>query len=255
MTRSRDEVDRVLALSRAGRNQCEISRITGIPRLTINGWVNGRVPKRTRGTAGCFRCQQSFGIFPELRRASYAYLLGMYLGDGHLALAARNVRVLRVCLDRAYPVIAEECQAAMALVLPTSIASIGERASMNMLIVRSYGVHWSCLLPQHGPGMKHERRIELVGWQREILDRYPWRFLRGLIQSDGCRFQNPAIHPKKTYWYPRYAFSNRSAEIRDLFCEYCDKVGVEWRQMNRWNISVARRDSVALMDRHIGPKR
>jgi len=39
------------------------------------------------------------------------------------------------------------------------------------------------------------------------------------------------------------------------FCEYCDKVGVEWRPTNRWNISVARRDSVALMDRHIGPKR
>lgn len=39
------------------------------------------------------------------------------------------------------------------------------------------------------------------------------------------------------------------------FCEYCDEVGVEWRVMNRWTISVAKRDSVASMDRFIGPKR
>jgi len=62
-------------------------------------------------------------------------------------------------------------------------------------------------------------------------------------------------HPKKMYSYPRYTFTNHSDDIRDLFCEYCDKVAVEWRQMNRWNISIARRGSVALMDRHIGPKR
>jgi hypothetical protein len=66
---------------------------------------------------------------------------------------------------------------------------------------------------------------------------------------------NPAITPKKTYWYPRYSFTSHSEDIRGLFCECCEKVGVEWRQMNRWNISVARRDSVALMDRFIGAKR
>lgn len=95
----------------------------------------------------------------------------------------------------------------------------------------------------------------LEPWQREIVDAYPWRFLRGLIQSDGCRGLNTIRHPNKTYAYPRYQFSNRSDDIRNLFCEYCDRVGVEWRRMNRWNISVARRESVALMDRYIGPKR
>jgi hypothetical protein len=33
------------------------------------------------------------------------------------------------------------------------------------------------------------------------------------------------------------------------------EVECEWREMNRWNIPVARRESVALMDRHIGRKR
>lgn len=103
--------------------------------------------------------------------------------------------------------------------------------------------------------MKHQREITLSQWQRGVLDHQPWPFLRGVIHSDGWRGLNTIRHPMKTYAYPRYGFSNRSDDIRSLFCEYCDVVGVEWRRMNRWTISVARRDSVALMDRYIGPKR
>ena len=95
----------------------------------------------------------------------------------------------------------------------------------------------------------------LADWQREICDRFPDRLLRGLIHSDGCRSINTIRHPKRVYRYPRYQFSNRSDDIRGIFCEYCDKVGVDWRVMNRWNISVARRESVAKLDRLIGPKR
>ncbi len=94
----------------------------------------------------------------------------------------------------------------------------------------------------------------LADWQRNAADRHPWNVLKGLIHSDGCRSTNSIKHPKKIYVYPRYTFSNRSADIRGIFCEYCDRVGVRWRQMNEFNISVARRDSVALMDRYIGPK-
>lgn len=79
--------------------------------------------------------------------------------------------------------------------------------------------------------------------------------LRGLIHSDGTRGLNTIKHPQKTYAYPRYQFCNHSADIRAIFCEYCDKLGIEWRQMNRFNISVARSESVARLDQFIGPKR
>ena len=42
--RSREEVALVLELARAGWNDCEISRETGIPRQTILDWRSGRVP-------------------------------------------------------------------------------------------------------------------------------------------------------------------------------------------------------------------
>src|SRR5581483_11664480 len=134
-------------------------------------------------------------------------------------------------------------------------ATVTPHPAHGYVWINSYSKHWTCLFPQHGRGKKHERSIALDGWQQDIGDRYPWSLLRGLIHSDGCRCMNTIRHARRTYRYPRYAFSNRSDDIRGIFCEYCDKVAVEWRQMNRWNISIARRGSVALMDRHIGPKR
>ena len=45
-----------------------------------------------------------------------------------------------------------------------------------------------------------------------------------------------------------------SADIRGLFCEYCDRLGVRWTQSNHRNISVSHRRSVAILDGFIGPK-
>ena len=79
-------------------------------------------------------------------------------------------------------------------------------------ILSVYSTHLACLLPLHGPGVKHERDIVLEGWQTAIVDASPWTFLRGLIRSDGCVFVNRTGR----YEYVSSEFSNRSAQIRDL---------------------------------------
>jgi hypothetical protein len=259
--RSAAEVRLVASLADEGLNSCEISRRTGIPRSTIVNWRHGRVPmpNASRSRTGHAVCIQCAGFaqhpFPHMTEFAYAYLLGLYLGDGCLLRHRRGVFRLNIAMDAKYPRIIEEAVAAASLAMPSSKASARPNGRHHYVEVNSLSQHWPCLFPQHGPGRKHERRITLEPWQREIVDRHPWRFLRGLIHSDGCRCMNRIRHPKKTYAYPRYLFSDRSNDIRNLFCEYCEAVGVEWRQMNRWNISVARRDSVALMDRYIGSKR
>ena len=45
-----------------------------------------------------------------------------------------------------------------------------------------------------------------------------------------------------------------SADIRGLFCEYCERLGVRWTHSNHRNISVSHRRSVAKLDGFIGPK-
>ncbi len=124
----------------------------------------------------------------------------------------------------------------------------------SCVAVTSHSKQWPCLFPQHGPGRKHLRRIELTSWQEEIVLGDPRPLLRGLIHSDGSRFMNVVRHGRRAYQYPRYCFTNASADIRALFCRYCDLMGIAWRQMNARNISVARREAVAALDEFVGPK-
>jgi hypothetical protein len=107
--------------------------------------------------------------------------------------------------------------------------------------------------------LKHLRPIVLEPWQQAIVEAHPWQFLRGLIHSDGCRTVNrfktklPSGRVAE-YEYPRYFFSNLSADIRGLFCATCEQLGLRWTQSNHRNISISHRHSVALLEQHVGPK-
>ncbi len=118
-------------------------------------------------------------------------------------------------------------------------------------MVNCYWKHWPCVFPQHGPGVKHRRCIQLATWQEEVVADEPGRFLRGLIHSDGSRDLN-RVNGKA---YPRYQFTNASEDILGIFTRACDHLGVRWRRSDYRTISIARRDDVVKLDGVIGPKR
>jgi hypothetical protein len=122
----------------------------------------------------------------------------------------------------------------------------------NYVEVHAYSKSWPCLFPQHGPGKKHERKIELTGWQQEIVDLAPGLLLRGLIQSDGCRFINTG---RGGWRAPRYSFSNLSIDIKRIFCEACDRIGLHWTTAPPRSVYVSRKADVAKLDQFVGPKR
>ena len=158
-------------------------------------------------------------------------------------------------MDTAYPEIIEETRRCVEEFAQGRSVGVHEVRGEHCVNVTIAGPFWACLLPQHGPGKKHSRPIVLRDWQKRIVEQEPGRFARGLIQSDGWRGEN-RVHVKgKDYSYPRYQFSNRSDDIRGLFCHACDLLGVAWRPWGRWHISVARRADVARLDVHVGPKR
>ena len=253
--RSCEEISRVLALCDRGLNDCEVSRRTGVPRTTVRGWRSGAAPARQLAAArSCPVCGHPAHAFERHCSAPYAYLLGLYLGDGCLSAHPRGVYKLRITLDARYEGILDECAAAMRAVVPSSRP--GRVRSVGCFEVTSYSKQWHCLFPQHGPGRKHEREIVLVPWQRIVARTQPMALLRGLIHSDGSRHLNTVRSATgKSYAYPRYEFSNRSADIRRIFTDACDRLGIAWRVMNAYNISVARRDSIARLDAFVGPKR
>jgi hypothetical protein len=128
---------------------------------------------------------------------------------------------------------------------PTSIV---RRLHMSSsLPTRSPGRAFS---PQHGPGRKHQRSIELVDWQQELLRHHPRPLLRGLIHSDGCRFINTG---RGGWTCPRYVFNHKSEGILQIFCAACDELGLRYTFAPS-TVYVSRKLDVARMDQFIGPK-
>jgi hypothetical protein len=225
----------------------------GIPVTTVHRWLAGRLPNFIDPEADtCPACGHAEHDFTRLDQPAYAYLLGLYLGDGHLASFPRTY-CLRIYLDMAYPGIVASCADAMARIMPHNrVAAI---PGAGCTAVQCYSKQWPCLLPQHGPGPKHERSIDLTEWQAAITAEHPRELVRGLIHSDGCRFTNPVRRRGRKYFYPRYLFSNVSDDIEEIFCDHLDLLGIAWRRVGECRISVARREAVARLDEFVGPKR
>jgi Homeodomain-like domain len=242
---SQEIVDKAFYLMLEGLNASQIARRIDVPRSTVRDWVNGYVP-RVSGRSGRLA---EFELRPEKLPPAYVYLLGLYLGVGHIAINQRGLPRLRVFLDRRYPGIVSECAAAMAEIRPRSRVHRLNRRHSGDVIVSSYSKAWTELFPQHGPGMKHRRDVSLKPWQDELAASRPELLLRGLIQSDGCRF----INPGRRWRCPRYTFSNRSDDILAIFKTACDRLGLHWTTAP-YTIYVSRKADVARMDEFIGPK-
>jgi hypothetical protein len=189
----------------------------------------------------------------ELPRDQYAYLLGLYLGDGWLAAMARGSFCLRISLDQRYPEIVGAAMSAVSAVNPSSVVRAWRRK--GCFVVSSYWKHWPAVFPQHGSGPKHARQIVLTEWQRTITIAEPGALVRGLIHSDGCRFVAAQRVDGKTYRYSRYSFSNKSDDIRAIFCEHLNLLGIGWTRPNASQIAIDRRAEVAKLDAFVGPKR
>lgn len=239
-----------LSLADRGLGQRAIARELGLDPGTVANWLAGRIP-RNLDLPRCPHCHTAHRD-PTTSVVAYVYLLGLYLGDGHVSRFERAV-TLRRRHGRRVSWIIEECAAAVALVRGRS-PHVARHPTKNCVVASSYWRAWPCAFPQHGPGRKHTRKIELAPWQRDLVEADPRPFIRGLIHSDGWRGLNKVHVKGKDYAYPRYQFSNRSDDIRGLFCWACDLLGVEWRRWGRWHISVARRQSVATLDTFVGPK-
>jgi hypothetical protein len=186
--------------------------------------------------------------FSGLPARPYSYLLGLYLGDGCVSRHPRAWR-LRVILDKKYPGIIDRCRMAIDSLFPGQQASVQQQPK-GCVVVSHYSKHWPCLLPQHGPGKKHLRPIRLEPWQEMLVKEATEEFVRGLIDSDGCR----VVANDRGVRSVRYHFSNRSEDIRGLFCAALNELGIPWTQPRWFEVAIYRKAAVARLDEFVGPK-
>ena len=254
--RSAETVRRAIDRRNDGWTQRAIADELGVGTSSVSRWLKLGVaaitPSRAlRGGDGCpERCAFREPVGPQ-----YAYLRGQYLGDGWIGSNwPRGVHRLEISCCTDYPGIIAEVEQAIGAVLPLNI--VGHRPKPGVTLVSSYSKHWPCLFPQHGPGRKHERPIVLEPWQEAVaLDRHPGCLVRGLIHSDGWRGTNRGRGQNgKIYEYTRYQFCSHSDDVRQLFVDACERLGVEVKRMNRYDVSVNKRADVARLDEFVGPK-
>jgi hypothetical protein len=251
--RRQTDFESAMTLVEAGLSDPEIARLTEIPRSTISAWRHGRGAQYHR------RLSAARPSWRPPHPRSYSYLLGAYLGDGCIVTTRAGAAWLVITLDAAYPGIVEETAVAAQACFPDTRVRRYSRGDGSVTAVQVSHPALPFAFPQHGAGRKHLRPIELEDWQLELTHRFPRELLRGLIHSDGCRTTNRFKTKLPSgrvaaYQYPRYFFSNLSDDIRRIFCEHCELLGIRWTQSNPRNISISRRKSVALLDEFIGPK-
>ena len=52
----------------------------------------------------------------------------------------------------------------------------------------------------------------------------------------------------------RYFFTNHSENVRGIFIEHCELLGVRVTQSNHRNLSISHRKSVAILEQIVGPE-
>jgi Homeodomain-like domain len=244
--RSAEEFNEVQRLVAEGMNDCAIARRTGVPRPTVRDW-RCRPQFSRRLSAGSTACGVAHD-FLALPAAPYAYLLGLYLGDGCIS-RCRRVWRLRVMLDTKYPTIIDRCRVSIDTLMSGQRANVMQ-LQKNCVEVSMYSKHWPCLFPQHGPGRKHNRVIALEPWQQALVDHATDEFVIGLIHSDGCR----VVANDRGVRSIRYHFSNRSEDIIGLFTAALDKLDIHWTRSTKYIVSIYRKADTARLDTFIGPK-
>ena len=236
-----------LQLLKDGATLSQVSRDTGVSRSSLRDWVTTPTIDRDRE---CPRCGER-----QLDTAAYAGLFGYYLGDGSISRVSRTYTV-RISCDAKYGAIIDDVTALLGAVHPARPVFHGR--APGVIVVQSSWNHWPRLFPQHGVGRKHERKMGMQAWQWETVTQNPADFLRGLFHSDGCRAMNwtrgVVAGEVKRYEYPRWHFTNESAEIMSWCQEALDLLGVSWRQSRTGMLSVSRRDAVSRLDAIIGLK-
>lgn len=248
-------ISQIFSLKGEEKNISQISKILDLDRSTVRHYLS------LDQESAVAQAPDEDNLIKLIQQspADYAYILGLYLGDGTISKnKGKEVYKLRIFLDAKYPKLNENCKSAMQRLFSvnkvnSTIKPYKGKPSLEEIYV--YSKKMPEAFPQHGPGMKHTRKIELLEWQEEILDKYPKHFLRGLLQSDGSRY----VVQNEGRSLVAYNFTNVSIDIIRIFERYCLKVGITTRINNKskskcYVATVYKKAFVQILDEFVGPK-
>src|SRR3954470_5036245 len=141
--------ERARALAAAGRSDAEIAAQIHLPRTTV------RDIRRTATRPVCPRCWRQAQPM-NWGYDDYAFLLGLYLGDGYISRGDRTFR-LRLSLDARHPGVIADARRMLERGFCRNRVGLVVADGGSTIVVSVYSSHLPCLLPQHASGVKHRR--------------------------------------------------------------------------------------------------
>jgi len=249
--RTSKEINEIRECWKQGLNQSETGRSLGIPRPTIKDYFK----RFSKGDMMYIKPSSLLEILllEPPKREAYSYLLGLYLGDGHIVKTkplknGNAVYKFRIFQDAKYINLIQLCIDRMKLVFETEVNLCNQPGCKEIVCYKN---NIPDIFPQHGPGKKHLRDIVLTDWQKDIIKQYPKEFIKGLIHSDGCRY----VLKQNGYEYVKYEFKNMSRDILGYFDWACSLIDVDTRRHSNNKASVLRtKKDVDIFESFIGPK-
>lgn len=238
-------------LSDLGILDRENAAICGVSVAAIRHWRRG---SRRSGDQDAPRCPRCYGR--QLDEIAYAYLLGLYLGDGHLTVSKNGVWALSISCCDGWPGSwrkpAWPCPRSCP---PPRYSPLPERAAPRSRAHPSTGCACSRSMGQAGntSAKSSWSRGRRRSWQSTLAtSRAAFSTLTAAGRSTGSGGRSrTATGGTSTR---AISFVNHSADIHRLCGQALDRLEVLWRFSKPTTISVARRKSVARLDQFVGPK-
>ena len=224
--RTKEECEKIVEMYEIGISKSKISKELNIAKTTVSAIIdnkqieNGVIFPKKDPEKRKLKLEQNYSNFTIEQQKAYSYILGIYLGDGHIVKYPDTWKLSIFC-DYKYPKIIEEICNSLSKIFPFNKVSplVRKKSCVEIYVYSNNVLNY---FPQHGVGKKSQRKIFLLPWQENILNMFRTQFLRGLFHSDGCRY----LHPKAGI---RYSFVNTSVDIINLFENYLNKENIAYK--------------------------
>jgi len=226
----------------------------------FKGTAKGTEIRKSKGSSYSDLSHLDYSKWNEEQKRSYSYILGFYLGDGCLGQTKKTSRskTLFLANQASFVNMNKYITDSLQLLFPNKKIKHYYRKGQDCVNIKVNAISLEELFP-HGQGTKHTRKIELKEWQEEICKQYPKEFIKGLMESDGCRFK-----PVKKYKYFIYQFTNASKDIHNILQKFCDLIQLsytfrkkEFKTQKRATIYLtcfSKKETVLILDNFIGIK-
>jgi hypothetical protein len=196
------------------------------------------------------------------QKQAYSYILGFYLGDGCLYNTKGRSYTMMIANQADFYEMNLEISRSLSVLFPNKKVTFYKKPTSNCFDIKLTALNLHEIFP-HGKGTKHSRKISLTNWQKKIIEEFPQKCIKGLLQSDGTRY---AADFKR---YPHrivYQFSNCSLDIHHILHELVKMEEIEYtfRQLKSKKSSIHadafvtsfyKRSAVNILDTFIGPKK